>query len=187
MAEGTARATPWFVTIVMRSALPNEPRFLVKPLIVADAPLKGWVPKFERRPFEGPSITHSTDVRRAFFEVCVVWNEAFVVLLVARHDQAEDRLHRIGQEDSVTAWYLLAPHRIDESMAAVLERKRTLIDAVTAGQVRDEERLVDVVVRELRERPLRRAAEAGIRPERTADSARRTRARRRPGWGRRPG
>jgi SWI/SNF-related matrix-associated actin-dependent regulator 1 of chromatin subfamily A len=93
-------------------------------------------------------------------------NVAFMELdwTPARHDQAEDRLHRIGQDSAVTAWYLLAPNTIDESMAEVLERKRGLIDAVTDGQVRDEERLVDVVVRELRERPLRRAAEAGMRP-----------------------
>ena len=42
----------------------------------------------------------------------------------AMHDQAEDRRHRIGQRDAVTAWYLLAAETIDESMAEVLARKR---------------------------------------------------------------
>ena len=95
-------------------------------------------------------------------------NVAFMELdwTPARHDQAEDRLHRIGQDSAVTAWYLLAPNTIDESMAEVLERKRTLIDAVTDGQVRDEERLVDAVVRDLRERPLRRKAAQGVRRSR---------------------
>jgi hypothetical protein len=84
-------------------------------------------------------------------------NVAFLELdwTPARHDQAEDRLHRIGQESAVTAWYLLAPDTIDETMAELLERKRSLIDAVTDGTVRDEERLVDAVVRELRGRPYR--------------------------------
>jgi SWI/SNF-related matrix-associated actin-dependent regulator of chromatin subfamily A-like protein 1 len=84
-------------------------------------------------------------------------NVAFLELdwTPARHDQAEDRLHRIGQDSAVTAWYLLAPETIDETMAELLERKRGLIDAVTDGQVRDEERLVDAVVRELRAQPFR--------------------------------
>jgi len=84
-------------------------------------------------------------------------NVAFLELdwTPARHDQAEDRLHRIGQESAVTAWYLLAPDTIDETMAELLQRKRSLIDAVTDGQVQDEERLVDAVVRDLRERPFR--------------------------------
>ncbi len=84
-------------------------------------------------------------------------NVAFLELdwTPARHDQAEDRLHRIGQDSAVTAWYLLAPDTIDESMAELLERKRSLINAVTDGQVRDEERMVDAVVRDLRSRPYR--------------------------------
>jgi SNF2 family DNA or RNA helicase len=84
-------------------------------------------------------------------------NVAFLELdwTPARHDQAEDRLHRIGQDSAVTAWYLLAPDTIDETMSELLQRKRSLIDAVTDGQVRDEERLVDAVVRELRGRPFR--------------------------------
>ncbi len=84
-------------------------------------------------------------------------NVAFLELdwTPARHDQAEDRLHRIGQESAVSAWYLLAPNTIDETMAELLQRKRSLIDAVTDGQVRDEERLVDAVIRELRGKPFR--------------------------------
>jgi superfamily II DNA or RNA helicase len=84
-------------------------------------------------------------------------NVAFLELdwTPARHDQAEDRLHRIGQDSAVTAWYLLAPNTIDATMAELLERKRSLIGAITDGQVRDEERLVDAVVRELRGRPYR--------------------------------
>ncbi len=82
-------------------------------------------------------------------------NVAFLELdwTPARHDQAEDRLHRIGQESAVTAWYLLAPDSIDEAMGEVLERKRAVINAVTDGQVRSEESIVDAVVRDLRERP----------------------------------
>jgi SWI/SNF-related matrix-associated actin-dependent regulator of chromatin subfamily A-like protein 1 len=84
-------------------------------------------------------------------------NVAFLELdwTPARHDQAEDRLHRIGQEEAVTAYYLLAPDTIDETMAELLQRKRSLISAVTDGQVHDEERLVAAVVRELRARPVR--------------------------------
>jgi SNF2 family DNA or RNA helicase len=84
-------------------------------------------------------------------------NVAFLELdwTPARHDQAEDRLHRIGQEDAVTAYYLLAPGTIDETMAEVLQRKRSLIGAVTDGRVQDEGRLVEAVVRELRGRPVR--------------------------------
>ena len=49
-------------------------------------------------------------------------NVAFLELdwTPARHDQAEDRLHRIGQDSAVTAWYLLAPDTIDETMAELL-------------------------------------------------------------------
>jgi SNF2 family DNA or RNA helicase len=84
-------------------------------------------------------------------------NVAFLELdwTPARHDQAEDRLHRIGQESAVSAWYLLAPNTIDETMAELLQRKRSVIDAVTEGQVRDEERLVEAVIRELRGKPFR--------------------------------
>jgi SWI/SNF-related matrix-associated actin-dependent regulator 1 of chromatin subfamily A len=48
-------------------------------------------------------------------------------------EQAEDRLHRIGQRDSVTAWYALVPDTIDEMMWELLERKRAIVGQVTDG------------------------------------------------------
>jgi hypothetical protein len=90
-------------------------------------------------------------------------NVAFLELdwTPARHDQAEDRCHRIGQRDAVTAYYLLASETIDEQMAGVLQRKRAVIDAVTDGQRLVETTALDAVVRALRERsasPQRAAA-----------------------------
>jgi SWI/SNF-related matrix-associated actin-dependent regulator of chromatin subfamily A-like protein 1 len=95
---------------------------------------------------QGLTLTRASNV--AFLEL--EWTPAM-------HDQAEDRLHRIGQRDAVTAWYLLAASTIDETMAALIARKRGLVDAVTDGRARDADGLVEGVVRELREgRPFRR-------------------------------
>jgi SWI/SNF-related matrix-associated actin-dependent regulator of chromatin subfamily A-like protein 1 len=71
----------------------------------------------------------------------------------AKHDQAEDRCHRIGQQDAVNAYYLLAADTVDETISTLLERKRAVIGAVTDGREEDEEGLVDSLVRELRGTP----------------------------------
>ena len=78
-------------------------------------------------------------------------NVAFIELdwTPARLEQAEDRLHRIGQRESVTAWYLLAPDTIDATMAAVIDMKRQVIGAVTDGRVSEDASLMDAVVEEL--------------------------------------
>jgi SWI/SNF-related matrix-associated actin-dependent regulator of chromatin subfamily A-like protein 1 len=73
----------------------------------------------------------------------------------ARHDQAEDRCHRIGQQDAVNAYYLLAAETVDETIARLLERKRAVIGAVTDGREQSEEAVVDALVRELRTAPYR--------------------------------
>ncbi|MEA2314818.1 MAG: SWI/SNF-related matrix-associated actin-dependent regulator of chromatin subfamily A-like protein 1 [Solirubrobacteraceae bacterium] len=73
----------------------------------------------------------------------------------AKHDQAEDRCHRIGQHDAVNASYLLAAGTVDETIAKLLERKRAVIGAVTDGRERDEEAVIDGLVRELRGTPYR--------------------------------
>jgi superfamily II DNA or RNA helicase len=80
-------------------------------------------------------------------------NVAFLELdwTPARLEQAEDRCHRIGQADAVTAWYLVAPDTIDETMAELVAHKRGVIGAVTDGRIAVAESLVDAVVRDLRD------------------------------------
>jgi SWI/SNF-related matrix-associated actin-dependent regulator 1 of chromatin subfamily A len=73
----------------------------------------------------------------------------------AKHDQAEDRCHRIGQQDAVNAYYLLAASTIDETISTLLERKRAVIGAVTDGLEQDDEGVLDALVRELRATPYR--------------------------------
>jgi len=93
----------------------------------------------------GITLTRSSNV--AFLELD--WTPA-------KHDQAEDRCHRIGQEDTVNASYLLAAGTVDETIGTLLERKRAVIGAVTDGLEEDEEGVVDALVRELRGTPYRR-------------------------------
>jgi SWI/SNF-related matrix-associated actin-dependent regulator 1 of chromatin subfamily A len=94
---------------------------------------------------QGITLTRASNV--AFLEL--EWTPAL-------HDQAEDRCHRIGQRDAVTAWYLLAAATIDETMAELVERKRGIVAAVTDGKRLDGEGMVDGVVRALRgEEPYR--------------------------------
>jgi SNF2 family DNA or RNA helicase len=61
----------------------------------------------------------------------------------ATHDQAEDRVHRIGQQNAVTAWYILAADTIDERIAAVVERKRRLVRATSDGAVAADDSALD--------------------------------------------
>jgi superfamily II DNA or RNA helicase len=88
---------------------------------------------------QGITLTRASNV--AFLEL--EWTPAM-------HDQAEDRCHRIGQRDAVTAWYLLAADTIDETMARLIAHKRATVAAVTEGRVLEDHGLVEEVVRELR-------------------------------------
>ena len=89
---------------------------------------------------QGITLTRASNV--AFLEL--EWTPAM-------HDQAEDRCHRIGQRDAVTAWYLLAADTIDETMTELIQRKRRTVAAVTEGHSDDSDGMVDAVIRELRE------------------------------------
>lgn len=88
---------------------------------------------------QGITLTRASNV--AFLEL--EWTPAM-------HDQAEDRCHRIGQRDAVTAWYLLAAETIDETMARVIQHKRATVAAVTDGDTADADGMVESVIRELR-------------------------------------
>jgi SWI/SNF-related matrix-associated actin-dependent regulator 1 of chromatin subfamily A len=45
----------------------------------------------------------------------------------ATHDQAEDRCHRIGQKNTVNAWYLIAEGTIEENIYSLIESKRDVV------------------------------------------------------------
>jgi SWI/SNF-related matrix-associated actin-dependent regulator of chromatin subfamily A-like protein 1 len=89
---------------------------------------------------QGITLTRASNV--AFLEL--EWTPAM-------HDQAEDRCHRIGQHDAVTAWYLLAADTIDETMSRLIQSKRATVAAVTDGRVIEADGLVEQVIRELRD------------------------------------
>jgi SWI/SNF-related matrix-associated actin-dependent regulator 1 of chromatin subfamily A len=89
---------------------------------------------------QGITLTRASNV--AFLEL--EWTPAL-------HDQAEDRCHRLGQRDAVSAWYLLAAGTIDETMARLIQSKRSHVGAVTDGHAGRDDGLVAEVVRELRE------------------------------------
>jgi SWI/SNF-related matrix-associated actin-dependent regulator of chromatin subfamily A-like protein 1 len=82
-------------------------------------------------------------------EVCS--NVAFAELAWSpvRHRQAEDRLHRSGQKNPVTCYYLLADQSVDETLAGLLDRKNRIISAALDGREieEDESILVGLLAR----------------------------------------
>ena len=100
-----------------------------------------------------PLIVCATRVAAQGITLTRASNVAFLELewTPAMHDQAEDRCHRIGQRDAVTAWYLLAADTIDETMAELIQSKRRTVAAVTDGHRIESDGLVDEVIRALRD------------------------------------
>lgn len=51
------------------------------------------------------------------------------------HDQAEDRINRIGQKaDSITAYYFLGQDSVDEYIWELIEQKREIITKILDGE-----------------------------------------------------
>lgn len=67
----------------------------------------------------------------------------------AIHQQAEDRCHRIGQKNAITAYYLLAKNTIDEEIIRLLEKKSYNIDALLDGKEEPEFSIVTELIDEL--------------------------------------
>jgi SNF2 family DNA or RNA helicase len=84
----------------------------------------------------GITLTKSSNV--AFLEL--PWTPGALV-------QAEDRCHRIGQQDSVTIWFLLAAHTIEERIAHLLDSKRKVLDRVLDGVETEEDSLLSELIK----------------------------------------
>jgi SNF2 family DNA or RNA helicase len=62
-------------------------------------------------------------------------NLAFVELdfTPSKHIQAEDRIHRIGQKETVNIFYLIAKDTIEEDLCKMIQKKNKIIAAVIDG------------------------------------------------------
>lgn len=65
--------------------------------------------------------------------------------------QAEDRCHRIGQEDTVNVYYLLADRTIEEDIADLLDQKREVVEAILDGKEVEGESLLTALINKYRE------------------------------------
>lgn len=80
-----------------------------------------------------------------FQDVCC--NVAFAEFASSSTDmeQAEDRLHRGGQERPVNVYYLIAKGTIDEDMAEALDNKKKVLASVLDGKQADDLDLISVI------------------------------------------
>lgn len=51
------------------------------------------------------------------------------------HEQAEDRLYRIGQTNQVSAYYMICESTIDEQMRMLLSEKQRIVDEIVDGSL----------------------------------------------------
>lgn len=64
------------------------------------------------------------------------------------HEQAESRIHRIGQEaENITAYYLVAKDTVEEDIAAVLDEKQKILTQVLDGKEVKEESLLQELIK----------------------------------------
>lgn len=60
--------------------------------------------------------------------------------------QAEDRLHRIGQLNSVNIYYLVAANTIEEEIAEIIDRKTRVLNAVIDGKATNDDDLLTSLI-----------------------------------------
>lgn len=60
-------------------------------------------------------------------------------------EQCEDRAHRIGQKDSVTAYYFLGRNTIDEKIYQIIQTKKDMANTITGSTEQVEEDMIELV------------------------------------------
>jgi len=69
----------------------------------------------------------------------------------SEHDQAEDRVNRIGQKDNkVKAYYILGKNTVDQYVWEIIEKKRKVIDKILTGKTQKQKPLSNNVMELLR-------------------------------------
>ena len=63
-------------------------------------------------------------------------------------EQASDRVHRIGQNDSVSIYYLLAHETIEDKIATMIDNKRKILDGILDGKETDDESLLTKLLKQ---------------------------------------
>ena len=85
----------------------------------------------------GVGITLTASSRVAFLEY--PWTPGEL-------SQASDRPHRIGQKDTVNIYYLLAECTIEEKIAEMLDKKKTVVEAILDGKAPDKGSLLMEII-----------------------------------------
>ena len=62
--------------------------------------------------------------------------------------QATDRVHRIGQQESVNVYYLIASGTIEEDMAELIDKKQKTLDKVLDGKETEDESLLTELIKQ---------------------------------------
>lgn len=132
------------------------------PMIYGNTPVRdrqAYVEDFQANP-ETRVIVGNLQAMGTALTLTAASNVAFVEFgwNPAAHDQASGRCHRIGQKDSVTAWYLTAVRdggvpTVDVDIIDLIAKKREIVDATTDGAGAAEDMSI---LRELSERVRKR-------------------------------
>jgi len=67
------------------------------------------------------------------------------------HDQAKDRIHRIGQKDSVSIYYMIAKDTIEEDIMKILDSKREIKNQILDGRESENTEMLTYLVEKILE------------------------------------
>ena len=83
---------------------------------------------------------HNLQVAQDILFVELPWTPADV-------DQTYSRLHRLGQQSSVTSTYMLTNGTIDEEIYSLIERKRNVVNQAVEGEIAEEASASEIIMK----------------------------------------